>query len=132
MIVLRPDVVEFDGDEWSGVVRVAIDRVSTRTIEAYGETGSYATLVDVARQRVVLRVTQEIVGGDLSSPIPGELGELVLVAGNGTDAQRRRVRCECVVESVQNKISDYGASRSIVLIAQSEEGDEDPVQVVML
>lgn len=129
MIVLRPDRVEFDGDAWGGVVRVAIDRVSARTIEGYDESGSYATLVDVARQRVVIRVTQEIVGDDLEAPIPGQMGELEMIAGNGTELDRRRVRCDCVIESVQNKISEYGATRSIVLIAQSDSGENDPVRI---
>lgn len=129
MIVLRPDRVEFDGGAWDGVVRVAIDRVSARTIEGYDESGSYATLVDVARQRVVIRVTQEIVGDDLEAPIPGQMGELELIAGNGTELDRRRVRCDCVIESVQNKISEYGATRSIVLIAQSDSGENDPVRI---
>jgi hypothetical protein len=129
MIVLRPDRVEFDGYAWDGGVRVAIDRVSARTIEGYDESGSYATLVDVARQRVVIRVTQEIVGDDLEAPIPGQMGELEMIAGNGTELDRRRVRCDCVIESVQNKISEYGATRSIVLIAQSDSGENDPVRI---
>ena len=129
MIVLRPDRVEFDGGAWDGVVRVAIDRVSARTIEGYDESGSYATFVDVARQRVVIRVTQEIVGDDLEAPILGQMGELEVIAGNGTEHDRRRVRCECVIESVQNKISDYGATRSIVMIAQSDSGENDPVRI---
>ena len=62
MIVLRPDEVRFDGAVWGGVVRVSIDRLSARTIEGYDEEGAYATLVDVARQRIVVRVTQEIEG----------------------------------------------------------------------
>ncbi len=129
MIVLRPDRVEFDGGAWDGVVRVAIDRVSARTIEGYDESGSYATLVDVVRQRILIRVTQEIVGDDLEAPIPGQMGELELIAGNGTELDRRRVRCDCVIESVQNKISEYGATRSIVLIAQSNSGETDPVRI---
>ena len=132
MIVLRPDEVRFDGMPWGGVVRVSIDRLSARTIEGYGEDGAFATLVDVARQRIVLRVTQEIVGDDLNDPALGTLGELELVAGNGSDMGRRRVRCDCVVESVVNRISDYGATRSVTLIAQSDDGDEDPVRVTAL
>lgn len=129
MVVLRPDRVEFGGETWGGVVRVAIDRASARTIEGYDETGAYATHVDVTRQRVMIRVTQEIVGDDLEAPIPGELGELELMASNGTELERRRVRCDCVIESVQNKISDYGATRSIVMIAQSDSGGNDPVRI---
>lgn len=129
MIVLRPDRVDFDGGVWDGVVRVAIDRVSARTIEGYDEEGSYATHVDVVRQRVVIRVTQEIVGDDLEAPIPGQMGELEMIAGNGTELDRRRVRCDCVIESVHNKISDYGATRSIVMIAQSDSGETDPVRI---
>jgi hypothetical protein len=129
MIVLRPDRVDFGDETWDGVVRVAIDRESAKTIEGYDETGSFATHVDVARQRVVIRVTQEIVGDDLEAPIPGQLGELELMASNGTEHERRRVRCDCVIESVQNRISDYGATRSIVMIAQSESGEHDPVRI---
>lgn len=129
MIVLRPDEVKFDGQVWGGVVRVSVDRLSARTIEGYDEEGAYATLVDVARQRIVVRVTQEIEGDDLDAPVPGSLGELVLIAGSGSEIGRKRVSCECVVESVVNKISDYGATRSVTLIAQSEAGDDDPVVV---
>ncbi len=132
MIVLRPDEVVFDGDSWGGVVRVSIDRMSSRTIEAYDDAGAYATLVDVVRQRVVLRVTQEIEGDDLSSPIPGAIGQLELIAGSGSDLGRTRVRCDCVIESVQNKISEYGATRSVTLIAQSDSGDEDPVVITAI
>lgn len=71
-------------------------------------------------------------GDDLNDPALGTLGELELVAGSGSDAGRRRVRCDCVVESVVNRISDYGATRSVTLIAQSEGGDEDPVRVTAL
>lgn len=129
MIVLRPDNVLFDGDPWGGVVRVAIDRLSARTIEGYDESGPYPTLVDVARHRVVLKVTQEIEGDDLAMPIPGTLGELELIADSGSDIGRRRVRCDCVIESVQHRISDYGATRNITLIAQSESGDDDPIVI---
>lgn len=132
MIVLRPDDVVFDGDTWDGVVRVSIDRISTRTIEGHDETGAFATLVDVARQRVLVRVIQEIVGEDLSSPVPGAVGELELMTSHGSDAGRTRVRCVCVVETVQHRVSDYGATRSITLIGQSESGDEDPVVVTAL
>ena len=132
MIVLRPDRVEFDGEDWDGVVRVAIDRVSVRTIEGYDETGQYATLVDVARQRVVVRLTQEIDAEQLEMPIPGEQGELRLTGLSGSDVGTQRVSCACVVESVQNKISDYGATRTITLIAQSSSGDVDPVAVSSL
>ena len=129
MIVLRPDRVEFDGKSWDGVVRVAIDRVSARTVEGYDETGQYATLIDVAKQRVVVRVTQEIDSEQLEMPIPGEMGELELVGLSGSDVRSRRLRCVGVVESVQNKISDYGATRTITLLAQSTSGEVDPIEV---
>lgn len=132
MIVLRPDDVVFDGETWGAVVRVSIDRLSARTIEGYDETGAYASLVDVARQRVVVRVTQEIEGDALAMPIPGAIGELELIASSGSDVGRTRVRCACVVESVQHRVSDYGATRSITLIAQAQAGDEDPVVVTPL
>ncbi len=130
MIVLRPDEARFGGAVWRGVTRVTIDRLSARTIDEWGEEGPGLLLVDVDRQRVVIRVTQEIEGDDFEDPIPGDMEQFTLVAGaSGSDAGSRRVRATAVVESVLNKVSDFGATRTVTMIAISAAGDEDPIEV---
>lgn len=129
MIVLRPDQVKFDNAAWNAVIRVSFDRIAARTVEEYDDTGPHPTLIDVPRQRIVVRVTQEIEADDLDAPTPAQLGELELIAGGGSDAGKKRIRCNCVVESVQNRITDFGATRNITLIAQSTAGDQDPVSI---
>lgn len=129
MIILRPDQVRFDNAAWNAVVRVAFDRLAARTIEEYDDTGPHPTLVDIPRQRTVVRVTQEIEADDLDAPTPAQIGELELIASAGSDAAPKRIRCTCVVESVQNRITDFGATRNITLIAQSDAGDQDPVNI---
>lgn len=130
MIVIRPDQVKFGSVYWSGVVRVSLDRLSARTIEEWGGDGPHAEFVDVARQRVVIRVVQEIEGDDLRSPIPGEQEQfLMIVSPSGSDASKTRVRCDAVIESVQSKASDFGASRRVTLIAVSGDGAVDPIEV---
>lgn len=129
MIVLRPDEVSFGSGVWAGVTRVTIDRLSARTLESWGEEGPALLFVDVDRQRVVIRVTQEIEGDDFEDPLPGEMDLFTLITGSGSDAQRRRVRATAVVESVLSKVSGFGATRTVTLIAVSEEGDQDPIEV---
>lgn len=133
MIVLRPDEVRFGSSVWGGVTRVTIDRLSARTIDEWGEEGPGPLFVDVDRQRVVIRVTQEIEGDDFEDPSPGDMEQFTLVAGaSGSDAMRRRVRAMAVVESVLSKVSEFGATRTVTMIAVSEAGDEDPIEVSVL
>lgn len=132
MLVLRPDEVRFGSAVWSGVLRVRVDRLSVETVDEWDETGPNAIFVDVVRRKVVIRVTQELGSDELESPIPGDAGRLTLVTGEGSDVERRRVSADVVVESVLGRVSDFGASRTITLIAYSGSGDEDPVTVSSL
>jgi len=132
MIVLEPDEVKFGSDVWSGVARVTVDRVSMGTVDEWDDLGSHLVFVDVARQRAVIRVTQEIDGDDFGGPVPGEKESFSFTSSSGTDADRRRVACDVVVESVMNKVSDYGSSRVITLIAVSGDGVDDPILVSVL
>ncbi len=129
MIVIRPSEVKFGSDEWTGVTRVSVDRMSSRTIDEWDDFGPHAVFVDVARQRVVVRVSQEIEGDKFEMPTLGELGEFEFSGSNGSDAQRIRVRIDAVVESVLNKVSDFGSTRVITLIGVSSDGSLDPVRV---
>jgi hypothetical protein len=129
MIVLRPDEVRFGSTVWEGVSRVTVDRLSSQTLDEWGELGNHLVFVDVARQRVVIRVSQEIESDDFEEPVPGELEELVFVGSSGGDAVRRKVRADVVVESVLNRVSDFGSTRVITMIAVSSDGVEDPISV---
>lgn len=132
MIVLRPDEVRFGGSLWEGVARVSVDRLSVSTVDEWDEIGPHLVFVDVAKQRAVIRVSQEISGDDFSGPIPGELALFSFYGSSGSDADRRRVYTDAVVESVLNKVSDYGSSRVITLIAVSNNGSVDPITVSTL
>lgn len=130
MVVLRPDEVKFGSSVWAKVARVSIDRLSSQTIDEWDDLGSHLVFVDVARQRAVIRVTQEIDGDDFDGPTPGEFGVFEFVSSNGSDVGRRVIRADAVVESVLNKVSDYGSTRVITLIAVSDDGSKDPIAVI--
>lgn len=132
MIVLRPDEVRFGNSVWTRVTRVSVDRLSSQTIDEWDDLGDHLVFVDVVRQKVVIRVSQEIEGDDFEDPIPGEMESLSFVGSTGSDADRRRVQTQAVVESVFNKVSDFGSTRLITLIAVSDDGGEDPISVSSL
>lgn len=129
MIVLRPDEVRFGDAVWEDVIRVTVDRLSSRTVDDWGGLGSHLVFVDVVRQRVVIRVTQEIDGDDFEGPVLGEKDELSFRGSKGSDAGGVKVEVIGVVESVLNKVSDFGATRTITLIAVSSDGLVDPIEV---
>jgi len=129
MIVLRPDEVKFGNSVWEKVARVSVDRLSSQTIDEWDDLGPHLVFVDVGRQRAVIRVTQEIDGDDFGGPIPGDLEEISFVGSAGSDARRVKVTTDAVVESVLNKVSDYGSTRVITLVAVSSSGSVDPITV---
>lgn len=129
MIVLRPDEVRFGGAVWEGVIRVTVDRLSSRTVDEWGEVGGHLVFVDVARQRVVMKVTQEIDGDDFEAPGLGDEGLFSFRGSKGSDVGAVEVEAVGVVESVLNKVSDFGATRTITLIAVSSDGVVDPITV---
>lgn len=129
MVVLRPDEVKFGGSVWSKVARVTVDRLSSQTVDEWDDLGSHLVFVDVVRQRAVIRVSQEVVGDDFEGPIPGEFGAFSFVGGSGSDAGLVKVEADAVVESVLHKVSDYGSTRVITLIAMSSDGSVDPITV---
>lgn len=129
MIVMRPSEVRFGSDVWEGVERVAIDRLGTRVIREWGNGGSALVFADVGEYQVRARVWQALERTDLGGPIPGDMQIVRIELDTGSDAGRRQVRFEGVVESVSHEISEFRAARVVSLIAVSDAGDEDPVTI---
>jgi hypothetical protein len=129
MVVLRPERVRFGNTEWDGVVRISIDRQSTRLIEEWGDEGAYAVFADVARIRVKMRIVQEFSAEDLDAPIPGDMEELRIYVSAGTDAGEKLVVADAVVESVSYSSSGSRSERVLHLICVSDDGIEDPVDL---
>jgi hypothetical protein len=128
MIIIRPDRVTFDGQEWPGVARLAVDRLAPGFVREYDESGPYPTFADAPEQLVRIRLTQAIDQTQLGSPRPGDLGQLRVELG-AADEQRRLVRIDAVVESVTHDITPRAATRTVSLVAVSDAGDEDPVVI---
>lgn len=129
MMILRPDRVTFAGTEWSGVERLAIERAASRVVRGWSEDGPHAVFVDVVEQTVRVRVTLAADRTMLTSPKPGDLGQLRVELSGGGDEGRRLVRIEAVVESVTHDIAGARAVRTVTLTAVSDDGDDDPVVV---
>ena len=129
MIVLRPDEVKFGSRVWSKVSRVTIDRLSSKTVDEWDDFGAHLVFVDVVRQRAVIRVSQEIDGDDFEDPLPGDMDEFSFIGSAGSDADRVKVKADAVVESVLHRVSDFGSTRVISLIAVSSDGSVDPITV---
>jgi len=132
MIVLRPDQVQFGNQTWPAVLRVTVDRLAARTIEDYDETGPHLVFADVTRRKAVIRITQEITADELDDPPLGQVEQLTLIAGTGSDANRRRLTADAMVESVTSKVTDFGASRTITLTAVSPDAESDPITITAL
>jgi hypothetical protein len=129
MVVLRPDEVMFGSSVWSNVARVTVDRLSTRGVDEWDDFGPFLVFMDVVRQRAVIRISQEVTGDDFDGPIPGELDAFSFIGSSGSDAGIVKVEAEAVVESVLHKVSDFGSTRVITLVAVSSDGSVDPITV---
>jgi len=114
---------------WGDVTRVSIDRLAVQTVDEWDDLGSNLVFVDVVRHRALIRVSQEIEGDDFDGPIPGDMDVFSFVSSAGSDAGLKTVSASAVVESVLNKISDFGSTRVITLIAVSSDGSVDPISV---
>lgn len=135
MLLLQPKSVRFGDTDWAGVRSVAIDYKSEKAIAEWSDDGPHVVFADVARQKVVIRVTQELGADDLVTPGLGEAGTLALEsARNASGADVSRVDVSGVVTDVTYTLRG-GASatspgtRTITLIAVSADGTTDPVRV---
>ncbi len=131
MLVLNPRQVEFGSSTWTNVTSVSVGRSARHVLMEWGDSGAHVVFVDVPEQLVSVRVVQEMLGDDMDLVRPGESGELSFVTGqNSSDAGTREVTIECVVKTVSYETSvSRGSRRYIELIAVSEDGQADPVDV---
>ncbi|MBM4108995.1 MAG: hypothetical protein FJ255_09355 [Phycisphaerae bacterium] len=131
MLLLNPRRVRFGSEAWEDVTAMVIDRRAARTVLEWSDEGPHAVLADVPRQRVGIRVVQQVAREDVSSPRPGD--EALLVAYTspaGSEGGRRRVSCFAVVVGVSHELSlSRGAVRTVELVAVSASGGADPIVV---
>ena len=117
MVVLRPDRVRFDGDEWGGVRRVSFDRFGTRAIQEWGDGGPHVVFADVARVRVMVRVVQGF-------ETPRYLGKLYNVQTRISASRWSQVIATIVylafvavtLPAVHTLGGDYGENSLVVLV----------------
>jgi hypothetical protein len=131
MLLLNPRRVTFADETWEDVVAVSIDRAAAEEALEWGDLGPHVVFADVPRQRVTIRVVQELSRDDLGAPRPAEEGEISFFTSPATsDAWRRKVSARAVVMSVSHEVSLRRAStRTVTLVAVSEDGSADPVSV---
>lgn len=130
MLVLHPEVVRFGSLVWEDVESVLIDRLSDGVVREWGETGSYARLVDVPRRVVRVRVVRVLRESDLGEPALGELGELVVhTAPAFGNVGRERIDIVCVVTEVREELTNRKESRRVVTLEGVSTSGTDPVSV---
>jgi hypothetical protein len=131
VLVLNPRTVTFGAATWANVSSVAIDRQAARLIEEPGDNGPYAVLVDVAEQRVRVKVVQEFTRDEMSAPALGDQATLQFYTAPGlSSAGSRKVSMTAAVIGVEHEVSlKRGATRTIELSAVSSDGRTDPVAI---
>jgi hypothetical protein len=131
MLVLNPQRVQMDGQEWSGVESIAIDRLAHRLVQEWSDDGAYSTYVDVPEQRVRVSLVSVLDDGALDELLPGQAGMLTFEAArSGSDAGRIEVSVGVVVGEVRHEVSRGRGVRSIVCWGVSSDGQADPVEIV--
>jgi len=138
MLILNPDRVRFAGQAWPVVTAVMVDRSAERLVESWADMGPYAVLVDVAEQRVTIRVTLALSATDLPGPELGAQGLLeVWTSPTASAAQRVRVAGQAVITGVRHEMGARGVAASaagagmrvVTLAAVSDDGKLDPLFV---
>jgi hypothetical protein len=130
MLVLGPESVEFEGEVWSGVEAVAIDRTAKRELVEVGDLGPHVVFADIPERRVNVKVVRKIDRSELESVKPGDEGELSFRAGFGrTDAGWSRVSTDVVVTRVAHDFGPDGVRRVVTMVAVSADGLVDPVLI---
>lgn len=135
MLILAPQLVRFDTQEWADVTLIAIDRVAAREAVEWSDLGPHPAFADVPEQRTTIRIVRRLDRGDLASPTPGQAGALVFeVSPAATEAGKRAYSAQCVVLSVRHELiagpKGPGAMQTIELVALSSDGAAEPVAVV--
>jgi hypothetical protein len=142
MLFVQPREVVFGGQKWDDVTAVTVDRVATRVVREWDDTGPHLRFVDVPDRMVTVRVVQQLSRGDLSAPGVGNESVLTFVtAPTASDVGRRRVTVTGVVTGVTHALSaaagtqgrfgqsGMNATRTITIVATSSNGGLDPVVI---
>lgn len=131
MLLLNPRRVRFGSSLWEDVTALAIDRRADRTVLEWSDDGPHAVLADVPRQRINIRVVQQVAREDVSAPRPGDEALLIAYTSpTASEAGRKRVSCYAVVLAVSHELSlSRGAVRTVELVAVSASGGADPIVV---
>jgi len=131
MLILNPERVELGTAVLDRVTSVTIDRQTVSPVEQWGGTGPWCRLVDSTKRRVTVTVKQEPGPALDAGPALGSQAELrAIVAPTRSDKGRRRVRCLCVVISVEHALpTGKPPVRTVTLLAVSTAGATDPVAI---
>lgn len=130
-MAINPRVVKFGTASWEGVTSIAVDRGADKVVAEVSDLGPHVVFVDVPEQRVIARVTADLLTDDLGPPRPGDSGALVFFTSPaGTDGGRKKVSMTAVVTAVRHPGGPRGFARVIDLIAVSSDGVADPVTIV--
>ncbi len=126
MLVLRPEMVELDGDSWPGVESIAVERSASREVVEYGDEGPYAAFVDVPQRKAIVRITRSADEGLDDELELGETRTVVFVSAlGGTDRGLVRVTATGVVTRVAYESKPTGVKQVVTLTGVSPNGGED-------
>jgi hypothetical protein len=131
MLVLNPRQVSLGEETLEDVGAVVIDRRAEKLVVEWSDFGAHAVYADVAEQRIVVRIVQEVVRADVGGPAPGDEVELAFhTSPTAGDVGRRKVSMTVVVTGVSHELSrKRGAVRTIEAVAISSDGATDPVTI---
>jgi hypothetical protein len=134
MLVLRPELVEFNGMEWPGVELIAVERTAGREVVEFGDRGPYVAFVDVPERRVTVRVQRSPGPGFGVEAAVGAEVVLVFEAAPGrADSGRTRVTVSGVVMRVGYETTPKGVKQVVSVVGVSPDGGvSDPVTVQLV
>lgn len=135
MLIRSPRAVRFGSLTIPNVDLVALERTAHRLIEDWSDAGPHAVLVDVAAERIALRLERTLGPGEsvLAEEFkPGYLGTLSLFFAPGEalgDAQLAELSISCVVTGVRYALDSRPIRQVLTMLAQSEDPSGAPVVV---
>jgi hypothetical protein len=128
LLIPHPDTLAFDGLALPDALSITIDRAAAREILDWTDDGPHPTFADIPEQRTTITIARKPAPGDLTAPLPAQLGELSFIfSPAGTDAARKRLRAQCVVREVRHDLAS--PRQFITLLALSPHGSTDPIVI---
>lgn len=129
MLWLNPERVTIGAVELRGVIAVAVDREAARLTEEFSDLGPHVAFADVPEQRVMIRLTRELVESEGTLLRPGDQGALSFRASaNASDVAGRTVSATVVVTGVGHTLGARSTARQVIVcVAISSDGAADPV-----